>query len=253
MTEKEVTVMKLRKSALICPTVSMTEYLYSIMNLWNSPLSLWGLSHATIPKDGNVLDIGCGGGKNLVRLLEKVPDGHVYGIDPSFRAVNCSYELNREACIEGHCHVYEGMADALPFQDNFFDFIMASETFYFWKDPKASLKEIRRVLRPGGQLLFIHSKSAGPVGKLYEKLIPGMKVYSRKRMGKMLEEAGFQITEMKGCLGALTIVSRKPLGLAETARRKLADPTNHRKVAYALLGAAALGAAIYGFAKTRHK
>ena len=129
--------MKLRKSELICPCVKMKESLYSIMNLWNTPLSLWGLSYATIPIDGNVLDIGCGGGRNIARLLEKVPDGQVYGIDPSFRAVDVSYQLNKKACDEGRCHIYEGSADILPFDDNYFDFIMASETFYFWKDPKA--------------------------------------------------------------------------------------------------------------------
>lgn len=63
-------------------------YLLSAMNLWNTPLSLWGLSQVSIPEDAEVLDIGCGGGKNLMRLLEKAPKGHVSGIDSSFRAVD---------------------------------------------------------------------------------------------------------------------------------------------------------------------
>lgn len=65
-------------------------YLLSAMNLWNTPLSLWGLSAVSLPEDAEILDIGCGGGKNLRRLLEKAPKGHVSGIDSSFRAVDFS-------------------------------------------------------------------------------------------------------------------------------------------------------------------
>ena len=159
----------MKNPALLRPGPKTEGYLLSAMNLWNTPLSLWGLSQVHIPKDAEILDIGCGGGKTISRLLKKAPEGHVYGIDSSFRAVDFSWRLNEEAIRDGRCQIVEGSAEALPFDDNRFSLVIAEETFYFWKDPAACLKEIYRVLKPGGQLLLLHSKGALPPDKIYEK------------------------------------------------------------------------------------
>lgn len=174
--------LELKKPSLLRPGPKTEGYLLSAMNLWNTPLSLWGLSQVTTAKDAEILDIGCGGGKTVSRLLKKAPEGHVYGMDSSFRAVDFSWRLNEEAIREGRCQIIEGSADSLPFDDNRFDLVLAEETFYFWKDPEACLKEVYRVLKPGGQFLLLHSKGAMPPDKIYEKLIPHMKVYSKKRI-----------------------------------------------------------------------
>lgn len=83
-------------------------YLLSASDLWNTPLSLWGLSRVSIAEDAEILEIGCGGGKNLERLLKKAPKGHVSGIDTSFRAVDFAYRQNEKAIRAGRCSVYEG-------------------------------------------------------------------------------------------------------------------------------------------------
>ena len=46
-------------------------------------LAEWGLSHLTLTADANVLDVGCGGGANMARLLKRCPKGTVTGIDYS--------------------------------------------------------------------------------------------------------------------------------------------------------------------------
>lgn len=55
----------------------------SMMNAGHAPMAKWGFSHIQVPNDAACLDIGCGGGANLRRLLEKCPQGHVTGIDYS--------------------------------------------------------------------------------------------------------------------------------------------------------------------------
>lgn len=222
-------------------------YLLSAMNLWNTPLSLWGLSAVSLPEDAEILDIGCGGGKNLQRLLEKAPKGHVSGIDSSFRAADFSYRLNEEAIREGHISVYEGAADVLPFNGNKFDFILAEETFYFWKDPAACLKEVFRVLKPGGTFLLLQSKGGSPLHQVYEKLIPGMKVYSRNDLKEFLEDAGFRDVTIRSRLGALAVSSEKPVTPLDAARKKLKlSSIPYGKLTAATLSAAALGLAAYG-------
>ncbi|WP_301959464.1 class I SAM-dependent methyltransferase [uncultured Dialister sp.] len=222
-------------------------YLLSASNLWNTPLSLWGLSQVTIPEDAEILEIGCGGGKNLERLLKKAPKGHVSGIDSSFRAVDFAYRQNEKAIREGRCSVYEGAPDVLPFNENKFDFVLAAESFYFWKDPEACLKEVLRVMKPGASLLILQSKGGLSLHRIYEKLIPGMKVYGREDLKELLEDAGFRDVTIRSRLGALAVVSEKPVTPLDTARKKLRlSSIPYGKLTAAALSVAALGLAAYG-------
>ena len=54
-----------------------------MMNAGHASLAKWGLSHVNLRSGGSYLDIGCGGGANLKRLLQKDSAGHVTGIDYS--------------------------------------------------------------------------------------------------------------------------------------------------------------------------
>ena len=56
-----------------------------------------GLSQVEIAADARALDIGCGGGANIGRLLERAPQGHVCGLDYSPLSVATSREFNRGA------------------------------------------------------------------------------------------------------------------------------------------------------------
>jgi ubiquinone/menaquinone biosynthesis C-methylase UbiE len=49
-----------------------------------------------------------------------------------------------------------GTVSSLPFADNMFDFVTAFETYYFWPNLNDDLKEIKRVLKPGGTLLIVN-------------------------------------------------------------------------------------------------
>lgn len=229
-------------------------YLLNAMNLWNTPLSLWGLSLVSIAEDAEILDIGCGGGINLERLQKKAPKGHVSGIDSSFRAVDYAYRLNEKAIQEGRCSVCEGSADVLPFPNQHFDFILAEETFYFWKDPAACLKEILRVLKPGGRFLILHSKGGSPLHRIYEKLIPGMKVYSKNDLKELLEEAGFRDVTIHSRLGALAVETTKPVTPLYAARKKMhLSSIPYGKLTAAAISAAALGLAAYGASRKYHQ
>lgn len=245
--------LELKKPSLLRPGPKTEGYLLSAMNLWNTPLSLWGLSQVTTAKDAEILDIGCGGGKTVSRLLKKAPEGHVYGMDSSFRAVDFSWRLNEEAIREGRCQIIEGSADSLPFDDNRFDLVLAEETFYFWKDPEACLKEVYRVLKPGGQFLLLHSKGAMPPDKIYEKLIPHMKVYSKKELKEYLEDAGFRNVTSRSKLSALTVTSVKPLSVLDQAKKrlKLSPSIPYGKLTAIAVSAAALGLAAYGASRKR--
>ena len=205
------------------PQGAAGKLLIASMNIFHTPVSLWGMSHLDLAGDEKILDIGCGGGINLSRFLKKVPRGHVTGIDLSPGCVNYSFVRNRDAIAEGRCSVYEGSAELLPFGANHFDIITAFETIYFWPDLPSTLKEIKRVLKPGGTFLIVNEADGyGFLDNLYPKIIKDMTVYKTEELSSILTKAGFTNIEIDTKLGCVTISAKRPvtaLGKVKTAVR----------------------------------
>lgn len=156
-------------------------------------LANWAFAKAA-PGDGaRMLDLGCGGGANLLRLLDHAPHGHAVGIDYSPTSVEVSRNTCAEAIASGACEVLEGDVSALPFADGEFDFACAFETVYFWPDLGASLDEAYRVLRAGARLV-VCNEADGTHESDYEmtSVIEGMRVYRPEELDQALRKAGFR-------------------------------------------------------------
>ncbi len=115
----------------------------------------WGLGYWSIAGDDRILDIGCGGGATLKRMSTEVTSGHLTGLDYSATSVETSKDVNHEAVEAGKMEILEGSVAALPFSGDVFDKIITVESFYFWPDPQENLKEVLRVLKPGGTFLLV--------------------------------------------------------------------------------------------------
>ncbi len=106
-------------------------------------------------KDGErVLEIGFGSGHALQMLAARAPRAHIGGIDRSPVMLSEATQRNREAILRGVVELKLGAVSALPFADAGFDRIYAVDSFQFWPEPAGDLREVRRVLRPGGLLLL---------------------------------------------------------------------------------------------------
>ncbi len=125
------------------------------MNSGHSDLTDWGLSHIEFERRYNVLDVGCGGGKAVAKLCEKIGNGKVWGIDYSDLCVKKAKKLNERNILCGKAKIAQASVSALPFNDNSMDVVTAVETYYFWPDKLNDLKEINRVLKVGGKLLLV--------------------------------------------------------------------------------------------------
>lgn len=137
------------------PTGEAGADMLRYMNEEHSDLTQWALDLFAYNKDDRILDIGCGGGATLRCLYDRVPDGHLTGIDYSDVAVNLSKETNADIIASGKMEIISGSVAELPFADGSFDKIITVESFYFWPDPVESLKEVRRVLSPKGVFLLV--------------------------------------------------------------------------------------------------
>ena len=67
----------------------------------HAQMANWALSSVQIKEDGQILDIGCGGGANIARLLQRAPKGVVQGIDYSSVSVAKSSKVNAKAIAKG--------------------------------------------------------------------------------------------------------------------------------------------------------
>jgi ubiquinone/menaquinone biosynthesis C-methylase UbiE len=164
------------------------------MNLGHTAVSKWGLKHLAVGPRDAVLDIGCGGGKNIQRMLRLAPEGRVCGLDYAGASVEKSGSLNAKAVREGRCEIRRGSVSENPWPDNTFNIITAFETIYFWPDFAKDLLEVKRTLKPGGVFFIcneMNKPEQGEVRYLYwiEKL--SLKTYTEAEFRNHLTEAGF--------------------------------------------------------------
>jgi len=115
---------------------------------------MWAMGHIEVTADAAALDVGCGGGKTVDRLAKMAADGWVVGLDYSEDSVVVSRRKNAKHIHDGRVEICHASVSEIPYKDNTFDLVTAVETFYFWPAPDTDLPEVRRVLKPGGELLI---------------------------------------------------------------------------------------------------
>lgn len=173
------------------------KIMVNMMNAGHAALAEWGLTHIEIKDDDFCLDIGCGGGANLKRLLGKSPNGRITGIDYSEVSVQKSKKLNRVAIREGRCEILQSDVMKLPFSGNSFHVVTAFETIYFWPDIQAAFQQVYRVLKNGGTFLICNeSNGENTKDEKWTDIIQGMTIYTSGQIETALESAGFSKIEV---------------------------------------------------------
>ena len=163
------------------------------MNYTHAPLTNWGLKLVQVQDGWTMLDVGCGGGFTIRRLLNKSKDAQVYGIDISEESVAKARKVNAEV-LEKQVFVSQGSAEKLPYEDEIFDLVTAVETVYFWPNLSDCLQEVRRVLKPGGK--FAIMVEVVDSDSKWTNVVEGMTAYTPDQLKKMLFDAGFVQAEI---------------------------------------------------------
>ena len=166
------------------------RFMLKSMNRGHEKLASWGRSYLNIDKNYIVLDLGCGGGRNIEYFLTKADK--VYGLDHSETSVKMASEINKKAIDTGRCQILVGDVKSLPLEDESIDIVTAFETIYFWNDIEECFREIYRVLKNGGQFLIcneVSSKERRDVKKLLKMI--NFEIYKPNDLTKMLRELGF--------------------------------------------------------------
>jgi ubiquinone/menaquinone biosynthesis C-methylase UbiE len=87
-------------------------------------------------------------------IAERARSGLVAGVDPSKVMLRQAAQRNREAVVAGRVQLRLGSASALPYADGSFTKACAIHSLYFWLSVEEGLRELHRVLAPGGLLVL---------------------------------------------------------------------------------------------------
>jgi ubiquinone/menaquinone biosynthesis C-methylase UbiE len=99
-----------------------------------------------------ILDLGCGTALSLAMLAKRGHQGQLVGADVSPAMMDICKKRFESGIAAGQVVFKQSRFDQLPFADNSFDQVISINTIYFWEDPEAIVREIARVLKPGGTL-----------------------------------------------------------------------------------------------------
>lgn len=159
--------------------------------LYHYPIFRVLLRELRLTPDDYLLEVGCGGGVLLGEALES--GCRAAGIDHSPEMVRLARAQNADAVASGRLQIQQGSADALPFPDDTFSCATMIGVFGFLPDPVAALREIRRVLRPGGRLVMhgsdpeMRGTPAAP-----EPMASRLRFYESEETEAIARQAGFR-------------------------------------------------------------
>lgn len=172
----------------------------------------WSFEHLALSRGEAVLDIGCGTGDDVAAMAELVgPEGRAVGVDYSEAMV--AEALRRHGDVPG-ISFRRGDAQALPFDSEVFDACRAERVLIHVQDPDAAVREMARVVRPGGRVALIEpdweaflveGPDPGLSAKIWRSTLDDT---GRSRVGRRLRtlllDAGFDQVTIHAAAGVIT-------------------------------------------------
>lgn len=153
---------------------------------WTAEMREFGLTMARLTPEMRVLDVGCGTGFFTEGIVARTP--HVWGLDITVEQLA---RARRKLAIPW----VRGDAERLPFHSGTFHGVLSAGSIEYWPDPAAALREMYRVLLPGGVALV--GGPTRPRDRLYRLLADNMMLfYGETEARELFMEAGFEAVEV---------------------------------------------------------
>ncbi len=151
---------------------------------------------AEISPTDTVLDVACGTGEFERLLLAEYSLQQIVGVDISDKML---------AIAQKKCHAYPQVsfqtasASTLPFDSDSFDVIVSANSFHYFDDPLAALKEMRRVLKPDGRVIILDWCRDYLICQICDIILkvfdPAHKqCYTQNEFHRLLEDANFAVS-----------------------------------------------------------
>jgi ubiquinone/menaquinone biosynthesis C-methylase UbiE len=163
------------------------------MNKGNQEINLLAINTLNAQANDVILEIGMGNGFFVKDILSLAPAIHYIGCDFSEPMVEAAILHSKEFIDNSQAKFFLASADSLPFESPTFNKIFTVNTIYFWENPTMILDEIKRVLKPQGQLLIAIRPKA--IMEQYAFTQYGFTMYTKEDLCTLLTENGFKVTQ----------------------------------------------------------
>jgi ubiquinone/menaquinone biosynthesis C-methylase UbiE len=150
---------------------------------------------------GTVLEVGIGSGLNLP--FYSASASRIYGVDPSHELLNMARKRVNESCVPVEL-VAQSAEEKLPLEEHSVDTVVITWSLCSMRDPLMALRQVRRVLRSTGQLLFVEHGLApdarvrawqNRINPVWRRIGGGCNL--NRKIDDLVRSAGFEITELK--------------------------------------------------------
>jgi ubiquinone/menaquinone biosynthesis C-methylase UbiE len=155
------------------------------MNKTNGFLYDFTIEAMQLTDNESILEIGFGNGKFFDKIFSTANNLKISGLDFSTEMVKVATSNNPSTSNSGKLTLRLGSSDKIPFADNSFDKVFCINVIYFWEQPADHLKEIYRVLKPGGTFYTSIRTKESLVQMPFAKY--GFNVYTQDEWINMLE------------------------------------------------------------------
>ena len=160
----------------------------------------FNLTKYSLNQSGTMLDVGCGEGRHIFGIMQNYPEMKCIGLDmddDSLIKAEEGYEFF-ESISNAGAEFLKGSAYSLPFQNNSLDLIICSEVLEHLHDYNDAVKEIHRVLKPGGKFYASvpaswPEKICWALSKDYQNQPGGhLRIFNQSKLVSEISEAGFK-------------------------------------------------------------
>lgn len=191
----------------------------------------------------DVLDLGCGAGHVSFHAAPLVTSVTAYDLSDSMLSVVADNASQRGL---NNIRTCKGTAESLPFENNTFDLVLSRYSAHHWHDVEKALREVHRVLKPGGKGIFIDVVSPGhPLLDIYLQTVEVLRDtshirdYSAGEWSGMFNNAGLFVSGVKSFRLPLEFTSwvermRTPQALVEAIRQYQATLSDEVKNHFAV-------------------
>ncbi len=227
------------------------------------------------PKSGFWVDLGAGQGQLTIPLIEATGNP-VIMVDPNVESLTKGLTAAREKGLENRLLAVVGVAEALPFPDNSVDLLVSRGAIFFFEDQAQGLREVYRVLRPGGKAYLGGGAGSGYPAEATEQLIQQRKekltgdeaekwqrfveLRRPEQMREWAEQAGLTDYQIfgKGAIsaedarvgqGVWIIFDKKPEVVLKKSDDKVSIETTDNRVIYSITSPSGIGEATISPAK----